>query len=70
MLLLTNHVSLLHLKSLQADLAGFTEWSSTREPEDVFTLLETLYGAFDKIAVKRKVFKVETIGDWYVVGFS
>jgi class 3 adenylate cyclase len=49
---------------LFADLAGFTKWSSSREPEQVFELLETLYGAFDKIAVRRQVFKVETIGDW------
>ena len=48
-----------------ADLAGFTEWSSTRSPEDVFTLLESLYGAFDSIAKKLKVFKVETIGEAY-----
>ena len=26
-----------------ADLVGFTSWSSTRNPVDVFTLLETLY---------------------------
>lgn len=26
-----------------ADLVGFTSWSSTRSPVDVFTLLETLY---------------------------
>jgi class 3 adenylate cyclase len=32
----------------------------------VFHLLETLYGAFDKIAKSRGVFKVETIGDTYV----
>jgi len=32
----------------------------------VFTLLETLYGAFDAIAKRRRVFKVETIGDCYV----
>ena len=49
-----------------ADLAGFTKWSSTREPEEVFELLETIYGEFDKIALRRGVFKVETIGDWYV----
>ena len=41
---------------------GFTAWSSTREPFQVFTLLETLYGAFDAIANRRGVFKVETIG--------
>lgn len=45
-----------------ADIAGFTQWSSSREPADVFTLLETLYGQFDAIAKRRKVFKVETIG--------
>lgn len=48
------------------DIVGFTAWSSTREPAQVFTLLETLYGAFDKLANKRRVFKVETIGDCYV----
>lgn len=45
---------------------GFTKWSSTREPEQVFELLEALYGAFDKIALRRVVFKVETIGDCYM----
>jgi class 3 adenylate cyclase len=49
-----------------ADLAGFTFWSSKRTPSEVFELLETLYSAFDKIALKRGVFKVETIGDCYV----
>jgi class 3 adenylate cyclase len=51
---------------LFADIAGFTAWSSVRDPTQVFTLLETLYGAFDAIARKRGVFKVETIGDSYV----
>ena len=46
--------------------SGFTSWSSTRSPTDVFRLLETLFGAFDKIALRRGVFKVETIGDCYV----
>ena len=32
----------------------------------MFKLLETLFGAFDKIAHRRKVFKVETVGDCYV----
>lgn len=49
-----------------ADIAGFTAWSSVREPTQVFTLLETVYGAFDAIAARRGVFKVETIGDSYV----
>ena len=48
-----------------ADIAGFTAWSSVREPTQVFTLLEGIYNAFDRIAKKKKVFKVETIGDCY-----
>lgn len=49
-----------------ADIAGFTAWSSVREPSQVFTLLETIYRAFDEIAKTRRVFKVETVGDCYV----
>lgn len=49
-----------------ADIAGFTAWSSVREPAQVFTLLETVYHAFDEIAKSRRVFKVETVGDCYV----
>ncbi|CAB9507971.1 Receptor-type guanylate cyclase gcy [Seminavis robusta] len=49
-----------------ADLVGFTAWSSMREPSQVFTLLETVYHSFDQIANKRRVFKVETVGDCYV----
>jgi hypothetical protein len=52
-----------HCTVLFADIAGFTAWSSTREPSQVFTLLQNLYQAFDKVAVRRRVFKVETIGD-------
>mmetsp|Transcript_20229 Transcript_20229/g.43726 ORF Transcript_20229/g.43726 Transcript_20229/m.43726 type:complete len:1181 (+) Transcript_20229:158-3700(+) len=51
---------------LFADIAGFTAWSSIREPSQVFILLENIYRAFDKIAVQRRIFKVETIGDCYV----
>eukprot|EP00980_Cylindrotheca_fusiformis_P022361 scaffold9240_cov126-Cylindrotheca_fusiformis.AAC.1 len=49
-----------------ADLVGFTAWSSAREPHQVFILLETIYGAFDKLAYRHGVFKVETVGDCYV----
>ena len=31
-----------------SDIAGFTQWSSTREPAEVFELLQTLYAAFDE----------------------
>lgn len=46
---------------LFADLAGFTQWSSSRSPEHVFVLLESLYQSFDEIALRRGVFKVETV---------
>ena len=49
-----------------ADLVGFTAWSSVREPSQVFRLLETLYNAFDMIARRSGIFKVETIGDCYM----
>ncbi|KAL7561134.1 hypothetical protein ACA910_004617 [Epithemia clementina (nom. ined.)] len=49
-----------------ADIVGFTAWSSAREPTQVFTLLETVYHSFDTIAKRRRVFKVETVGDCYV----
>jgi Adenylate and Guanylate cyclase catalytic domain len=51
---------------LFADIVGFTAWSSTRGPEHVFILLETLYQNFDRVAKRRRVFKVETIGDCYL----
>uniref|UniRef100_A0A7S3P5D0 Phosphodiesterase n=1 Tax=Amphora coffeiformis TaxID=265554 RepID=A0A7S3P5D0_9STRA len=51
---------------LFCDIVGFTAWSSTREPKQVFALLESVFSEFDSIAKKRKVFKVETVGDCYV----
>jgi hypothetical protein len=48
------------------DISGFTAWSSTRDPAQVFILLQTIYQAFDVLAKKHRVFKVETIGDSYV----
>jgi class 3 adenylate cyclase len=49
-----------------ADIVGFTAWSSMREPSQVFVLLESIYKEFDTLAKRRKVFKVETVGDCYV----
>lgn len=51
---------------LFADLVGFTAWSSIREPTQVFKLLESVYSAFDALAVRRGVYKIETVGDCYV----
>jgi hypothetical protein len=45
---------------------GFTAWSSTRDPQNVFVLLQTIFNGFYRMSKRRKVFKVETIGDCYV----
>jgi Adenylate and Guanylate cyclase catalytic domain len=55
-----------HTTIMFLDIAGFTAWSSEREPSQVFTLLENIYHAFDEVANQLGVFKVETIGDSYV----
>jgi len=55
-----------HTTVIFADISGFTAWASVRDPTQVFTLLESLYAGFDRVAKQRKVFKVETIGDCYV----
>ena len=47
---------------LFADIAGFTAWSSIREPQSVFILLESIFHGFDTLAKINGVFKVETIG--------
>eukprot|EP00977_Amphora_coffeiformis_P015627 scaffold4599_cov219-Amphora_coffeaeformis.AAC.8 len=61
-----------------ADIVGFTAWSSLREPQQVFQLLEATFSAFDEIlpltqewhvhrkARRRRIFKIETVGDCYV----
>ncbi|KAL3912259.1 MAG: hypothetical protein SGILL_006953 [Bacillariaceae sp.] len=49
-----------------ADISGFTAWASVREPHQIFSFLEKVFGQFDAAAKKHKVFKVETIGDSYV----
>jgi class 3 adenylate cyclase len=51
-----------------ADIAGFTGWSATREPTQVFTLLETVYNEFDQIADQLNVFKVS--GRCVIIGLA
>jgi Adenylate and Guanylate cyclase catalytic domain len=48
------------------DIVNFTAWSSAREPSQVFALLEAVYAEFDILAKRRRVFKVEVVGDCYV----
>lgn len=54
----------------RATKSGFTAWSSVREPSQVFQLLETLYNAFDEIAGRRRVFKVETVRKFFAALMS
>lgn len=51
---------------LFTDIAGFTAWSSSREPTHVFILNQNIYRSFDEISDRRRIFKVETIGDSYM----
>ena len=46
--------------------SGFTSWSSNCNPIDVFQLLELLFKEFDIIGFQTGVFKVSTIGDFYL----
>ncbi|KAL3810520.1 hypothetical protein ACHAXA_001872, partial [Cyclostephanos tholiformis] len=49
-----------------ADISNFTQWSSMHSPNQVFTLLESLFFDFDKIAAEMEVFKLSTVGDCYI----
>ena len=40
---------------LMADIAGFTSWSSEREPSQVFQLLQTVFFHFDKVRYQSQV---------------
>ncbi|CAD8173491.1 unnamed protein product [Paramecium pentaurelia] len=52
---------------LFADIAGFTEYSSKVQPEQVVNMLRNLFTEFDKNCLLHNVFKLYTIGDCYVV---
>ena len=58
---------LMQVTLIFADIVGFTDWSSTKTPEEIVKMLSNLFTRFDKLCVEFDVYKVHTIGDCYVV---
>ncbi|OQR94359.1 phospholipid-transporting ATPase IB isoform X2 [Achlya hypogyna] len=52
---------------LYSDIKGFTSLAARTAPENVIQLLDSLFAAFDVLTEKHGVFKLQTIGDAYVI---
>eukprot|EP00953_Heterococcus_sp_UTEX-ZZ885_P024893 13572-Heterococcus_DN1.PRE.1 len=50
-----------------SDLKGYTEWCSKHEPMEVYRVLNKVYTAFDRHIEPSGVYKLDTIGDAFVV---
>ena len=45
-----------------SDIVGFTKLCGSLSPADVMSMLNEMYGEFDKLALKHRICKIETIG--------
>eukprot|EP00285_Hemiselmis_virescens_P008407 CAMPEP_0173407758 /NCGR_PEP_ID=MMETSP1356-20130122/68013_1 /TAXON_ID=77927 ORGANISM="Hemiselmis virescens, Strain PCC157" /NCGR_SAMPLE_ID=MMETSP1356 /ASSEMBLY_ACC=CAM_ASM_000847 /LENGTH=285 /DNA_ID=CAMNT_0014368981 /DNA_START=1 /DNA_END=854 /DNA_ORIENTATION=+ len=52
---------------LFSDLVGFTSFASQLDPKTVVEALNLIYNVFDDITELHEVYKVETIGDGYMI---
>ena len=52
---------------LFADIAGFTEFSASRTPDELVQILNEIFSGFDRLVDHYGVEKIKTIGDAYMV---
>lgn len=52
---------------LLADLVGFTQLSSRKNPKELVALLNAIFSAFDRLTDRHGLEKIKTIGDAYRV---
>lgn len=52
---------------IYADIVGFTQWSANNTPHIIIGVLSELFARFDSLCEEKRVYKVHTIGDCYVV---